>query len=419
MMPAMFAEALGIKGHNKEGWVAGAYEALKDAEGVEIAFAFPVPREDMVKSGILKGKKEEVRFFAFYEDMNHPEVYDAGLESSLGLICEEYRPDVIHVFGTEFPHAKALIRVEEWKKKAIIHMQGLMEECEKNYLAGLPESVISDNTFRDVIKGDGLKKQKEKYKKRAEMEAFTVQNAFYFCVRTDFDEKFVKERNRSAVCYSLNETLRPCFYEGRWRPEGCTPFSIFVSQGNIPLKGLHFLLKSSKKVAEAYPDVMLRVAGDDVVRGSSVKDRLKLPAYGKYLKELIDENGLSGHVIFTGPLSAEQMKKEYLDANVFVLPSAVENSPNSLGEAMLLGVPSVSCISGGIPSLAEDKKEARLVSFGDEDALADAILDIFDDSVYASLLGENAAARARLTHDRTANAKMLLWIYEDMVKKNA
>ena len=86
---------------------------------------------------------------------------------------------------------------------------------------------------------------------------------------------------------------------------------------------------------------------------------------------------------------------------------------------MLLGVPSVSCISGGIPSLAEDKKEARLVSFGDEDALADAILDIFDDSVYASLLGENAAARARLTHDRTANAKMLLWIYEDMVKKNA
>ena len=51
---------------------------------------------------------------------------------------------------------------------------------------------------------------------------------------------------------------------------------------------------------------------------------------------------------FLGRLSAEGMKQAYLDANVFVMPSTIENSPNSLGEAMLLGVPCVAADVGGV-----------------------------------------------------------------------
>ena len=112
------------------------------------------------------------------------------------------------------------------------------------------------------------------------------------------------------------------------------------------------------------------------------------------------------------------MKKEYLKANVYVLPSSVENSPNSLGEAMLLGVPCIASYAGGIPSMAEDKKEARLVPACDVDALASAIAGIFDDDIYAGLLGENAAARAKLTFDREANSRMLKWIYEEVAKNS-
>ena len=101
-----------------------------------------------------------------------------------------------------------------------------------------------------------------------------------------------------------------------------------------------------------------------------------------------------------------------------VLPSFIENSPNSLGEAMLLGVPVVASKTGGIPSLVEDGKEVLLTEPGDSAMLAERVLDIFDDGMFAELLGENAAARAALTHDRMANYKMLTWIYEEIAKEN-
>ena len=419
LMPAMFHKAFRNGKHNKEGWIIGAYEGIRHVPDLEVAFAFPVPVEDMVKGDILRGTLDEVKYYGFYEDISHPEKYDESLESSIGLICEDYRPDVIHCFGTEFPHTKALMRVSEWKGHALIHMQGVMAECEKAYTAGLPQKVIEHNTLRDVLRSDGILRQQEKYALRADNEMEVVNAADYFCVRTAFDEAFVKANSETAVCYSLNETLRPVFYEGRWNVDECDRHSIFISQGNIPLKGLHIALGAMAKLIKDYPDITLTVAGDDVVRGNSLSDIIKRPSYGKYLKQLIKEGGLEGHVRFAGPLSAKDMKKEYLKANVYVLPSSVENSPNSLGEAMLLGVPCIASYAGGIPSMAEDKKEARLVPACDVDALASAIVGIFDDDIYAALLGENAAARAKLTFDREANSRMLKWIYDDICKRNA
>ena len=60
---------------------------------------------------------------------------------------------------------------------------------------------------------------------------------------------------------------------------------------------------------------------------------------------------LEDKVSFLGPLNAEQMKAEYLRSNVFLCPSSIENSPNSLGEAQMLGVPCVASYVGGIPIL--------------------------------------------------------------------
>ena len=64
------------------------------------------------------------------------------------------------------------------------------------------------------------------------------------------------------------------------------------------------------------------------------------------------------------------MKEAYLKSHVFACPSALENSPNSLGEAMLLGLPCVAARTGGIPDMAEDGTSAFVFEKGDVHGLA-------------------------------------------------
>lgn len=76
-----------------------------------------------------------------------------------------------------------------------------------------------------------------------------------------------------------------------------------------------------------------------MTRYASVKEKLKIGSYGKYLRDEIVKYGLEEKVHFLGRLQAEDMCDAYLKSELFVSASALENSPNSVGEAMLLGMP--------------------------------------------------------------------------------
>lgn len=152
----------------------------------------------------------------------------------------------------------------------------------------------------------------------------------------------------------MNETLRGVFYRDRWSKYNCQTYRIFLSQGDYPLKGFHYLLQAMPKILEQFPDAEVYVAGANILKAETWKDVLKLPAYGKYLKKLIREHHLEEKVTMLGRLDAEEMKKQYLSCHVFVCPSALENSPNSVGEAMLLGVPCVAANVGGIHNILTD-----------------------------------------------------------------
>jgi glycosyltransferase involved in cell wall biosynthesis len=128
-------------------------------------------------------------------------------------------------------------------------------------------------------------------------------------------------------------------------------------------------------------------------------------------------------------LSAQQMKEEYLKCGLFICCSANENSPNSLGEAMLLGVPCVAAMVGGIPSLFEDGRDGIGYSTDDievsEDAddtrliqiaerIEDAVCEMWDNPAKREELCQNARNHAEITHDRAANYSKMLAIYADI-----
>ena len=109
------------------------------------------------------------------------------------------------------------------------------------------------------------------------------------------------------------------------------------------------------------------------------------------------------------------MKERYRKAHVFVSPSSIENSPNSVGEAMLLGMPVVASDVGGVRNMLEHGKEGYVYPADAYYMMAYYIGELFENPERAVQMGRQAALRAAHTHHREKNRDRLLEIYEEIV----
>ena len=116
----------------------------------------------------------------------------------------------------------------------------------------------------------------------------------------------------------------------------------------------------------------------------------------------------------SGSINEQEMAKMYVKAHVFVCPSSIENSSNSLGEAQIIGTPAIASYVGGVPDMAEHEKTALLYRFEEYEMLAYFIVRIFSDADLAERLSENGRIVARKRHDEDVNASTLLNIYRKM-----
>ncbi len=432
MLP-MVAEYLGRPASNKEGWLTGLADLIlqnRSDNHIELAIAFPVTDVSEEEKLMVPTKEPENSLicYSFAEDVNHPECYSQAMEKRLKEIVEDWKPDVVHCFGTEYPHTLAATRVYPGDK-ILLGIQGSCALYAKCYYADLPERVTGRVTFRDFLKKDSICRQQEKFVQRGTYELEAIRGAGHVTGRTHWDKAFTNETNPKAEYHFMNETLRSNFYEGSWQEEHCEPYSIFLSQGDYPIKGLHYMLKAMPQILKEYPQAKVYVAGNCVTNHKTWKDKLKLSSYGKYILELIEDEKLTDKVVFLGRMNAAQMKERFLKSHLFVCPSAIENSPNSLGEAMLLGVPCVTSRVGGVASVFEDGVDGiTYPGYGDpcyrEESsplkaqakqLAQAVIRIWSDEEQRRSFTAHAVAHAKRTHDGQANYKRLIEIYKEIV----
>ena len=449
MLPVI-AEHLGRETCNKEGWLSGLCSVilLRQKENrIDLHVAFPVEKEMDGYMEEIVTRAGTVHCYGFYEDVNHAEDYDAKLEERLGSIMNHVQADVVHCFGTEYAHTLAVIRSAPYPERVLVGIQGVCGVIAEAYMANLPESVQQSRTFRDILKRDSMREQQQKFMLRGQREKEILRCAVNVTGRTDFDRNYVVEQNPGVHYFLMNETLRPCFYEARWKEEMSEPYSIFISQGDYPLKGLHYMLLAAAKLRKQYPDLQIYVAGNSVVNHRTILEKIKISAYGKYLLSIIRENGLEDCVHFTGRLSVLEMKARYLRSSLFVCCSANENSPNSLGEAMILGMPCVAANVGGVSSLFTDgedgilydgynnvcdlKKDAANNTWYSEEEkslslekaaenteldrnvenLCKAVIEIWENPERTREFCKNARIHAKKTHSREDNYRKMMEIY--------
>jgi glycosyltransferase involved in cell wall biosynthesis len=394
------------------GWMVGMWNAIRRQPNMELAICFPLYDQDHLVSGEMDGTK----YYGFVQRERVCETYEKSVEEQLRKVMEQYKPDIVHIFGTEYMHSLAAVRAFDRPDRTVIGIQGMVSVYAKHFMAGVPLWVQKGRTFRDVIKRDNLIRQRQSFQKRAVFEKEAIRKVHHVIGRTDWDRACTEQINKTAIYHFCNETLRESFYEKKWSLETCRRHTIFVSQGSYPIKGFHYVLEAMPAILDCYPDACVYVAGGDITKKESLSDRLRQSSYGKYICQLITENHLEEHVRFTGFLDEEEMCQQFLQSHVFVSPSSIENSPNSVGEAMLLGMPVVSSDVGGVKNMLLHEKEGFIYQADAPYMLAYYVKRIFAEDDLAMSLGQAAAEHAAKTHDREENGRRLIAIYKEILK---
>lgn len=383
----------------------GAADALVRNEEVSLYVAAVSPLVDE----LVRLKGERMSYYVIPLGKGNLKV-NQGYQHYWRIINSEIRPDVVHIHGTEYSHGHAYMKACG-SENVVISIQGIKSVCSDYYHYGISRSDIYKNiTLRDLLRGTIIKRQKD-FRKSSEYEMEMLKMSRHIIGRTSWDKAHVWSVNPDANYYFCNETLRPEFYEGHvWDYHKCKKHSIFLSQAEYPIKGLHQVVKALPLVLRSFPDTVVRVAGNNIIAMDSVIQSLKLTGYGKYLRRLIKKCGLIAHVEFTGSLDAIQMRQEYLDSNVFVCPSSIENSPNSLAEAQVLGVPCISSYVGGTMDMMQGNED-NLYRFEEVEMLAYKICAVFADEDRQTDMRDVALRR----HDPATNSERLLNIYRYIV----
>ena len=145
-------------------------------------------------------------------------------------------------------------------------------------------------------------------------------------------------------------------------------------------KGFDTVIKALPAIAKRVADVQYIVvgAGDDLERH----------------KRLAREVGVTDRVHFLGTVDEQTLRHCYQSCDIFVMPSAQEGFGFVYLEAMQYAKTVVAARSGGTPEVVEDQITGRLVEYGNEDELAQALVELCLDTEMRTTLG--AAGYQRL-----------------------
>jgi glycosyltransferase involved in cell wall biosynthesis len=228
-------------------------------------------------------------------------------------------------------------------------------------------------------------------------------NSKHFIGRTAWDRRVTSVLAPGADYYHNDEILQDSFYKYQWANKLNSKLILFTTNGPNIYKGIETLLDCACLLDEINIDYEWQVAGlsknDEVVK-------IAAKSIGK---------PVSKNINFLGKLDDVRLAEALLKANIYLAVSHIENSPNSLCEAQILGVPCIATHAGGTNSLLEDGVDGILIQDGDPYSMAGAIIEMKNNFNKAIVYGENSRKRALKRHDPEKITNDLLEIYKNIL----
>jgi len=299
-------------------------------------------------------------------------------------------PDIIHIHGTEdnFGLLQKFTTIP-----VVISIQGIINPYSEKFFSGIPKVVAKKNEpLKSRIFLNTQNRRYNKFKSMAIRESEILSISKHLIGRTSWDRRVTSILAKKGKYYQVDEILRDEFYNNRWNNNYYSSKKlkiISLSTNNI-YKGFETIIKT----ALILQNLTNQKISWDII-GLSENDAV-VRIMVSWLKINLNHIDIKLH----GNLPPDKFIPLMLNSNVYCQASHIENSPNSLCEAMYLGMPVVATFAGGTDSLLENNKEGILVQDGDQYSMAGALVELQNNPEKAKEMGKNARKRAMIRHDK-------------------
>ncbi|QOJ30193.1 MAG: glycosyltransferase [Ignavibacteriales bacterium] len=409
--PALGSEYLneGFQIKGTGGWIYSLNKELQNHIDLSVAFHYPYKKREFavektsyfpIYTGNIIIEALRKRFFNV--------VYDLEYTLKYLNIINFLKPDIIHIHGTE---NSFLGIIEKTEIPVVVSFQGNINVIYHKYLSGFHGKYLSEGDLQLSLRGilfgrSNFKKNMNQYKKMADIEQSRMKFIKHLIGRTDWDRRVSRILSPESVYYRGGEILRDSFYNKCWNNMYRGGKLIIMSvTGNSYYKGFETGAHALKLLIAKGFDVEWRFAG---ITDESLINKITK----KFLGAEYPQKGLK----LLGTLNQEELIENLLESHIFIMTSHIENSPNNLSEAMILGMPCISTFAGGTSSILKDQEEGILIQDGDPWAMAGAVIEMIQNTQMAKEYGIKARESSLKRHDKQTVTNQYLAIYSKILE---
>ena len=318
-------------------------------------------------------------------------------------IVEEYKPDLIHIFGTEWPWGQIAAHTDV---PIVIHIMGSIVPFNNSYYP--PNySFISElcRNWKKPIRLIHIWRERRSRKNNEQWERKIWSLVSHYMGRTQWDESLSRIMHPGRHYFHVEEALREDFLSGenRWKLSPDKKLRLISTGCNSFRKGLDMMLKVAKILMSTGIDFEWQLAG---LIPENVR-KIVESQEGARFEEC--------HIRVLGFKEPKELMSILCSSTIYVHTAYMENSPNSICEAQCLGLPVVSTNVGGISSLVRHNVDGFLVAANDPWQMADAICELFNDIDRMKFYSENSRSFALARHNDENIKKQLMDCYRQII----
>lgn len=392
-------------------WITSLKELIDNDPNIELGITFFGDEEGVYEDStgtkyyqVSKNHNNKIK--NYYNNWRHAIGGDVLLKKLANTI-EDFKPDVIHIFGTESIFGNIL---NYTTIPVVIHLQGLINPYLNawKFPGYKVHSLLLSSNSLFFVKGVGLFHDFFRYKKMARRELEIFRSCRHFMGRTHWDKAVTRLYSPQATYYHCDEVIRDCFYQVKWELSLGKKLIIATTINANMYKGLDLILKTAILLKRHTAiDFEWRVYG--VSTDSE---------YARFIEATINDKFSTNNVVLKGMTLTDGLLKGLLESNLFVHSSYIDNSPNSVCEAQIIGLPVISTNVGGVSTLIQDEVDGFLVPSNEPEMLAYKIIDLVNNPEKLEAVSKKSVEVARKRHDRTTIKNSLLGIYSSIANKN-